>query len=676
MAWHRLRGNKSSSSGDVHIGLGISSQITPDRGEVGGQWDSPVCWSAVGGRMVDGELTRRRKMTSAEIGEWGSWLAEWSCRGRSVTVWGWGIGRALILLGLPAMIEAGELRISWDSIPRKRKDGSYPPSKIERGLLVLDDPPTILQFRHAGGARVEFRDLRNYFRHAGPEMAEHVGCHRPRCAGIADDYTLHESSARDWAQYALQSALSLIGWVRENDLGMLRSTIAGQALAAYRHRGMKHEIVMHDVADVQALERAGYFGGQTEVFFRGKITAPTEYDKTIDPDTLPKWSKIKFGPVFRYDINGFFPSIMSSGMFPRKLIAWGDFGGNKSQGVECLDGGCIADVLINTGDRTYPLRHGGFTYYPHGEYWTTLAGDELRDALEHGHVQSVRRWARYDLAPIFCEWMNELWGHRTAAKVMGWRIESDLWKALSNCLYGKFAQLSPEWIDAPEIDLGIPWGKATTIDRVSGSIGEYRSICWRAQRRQERGPRAGSMIAIAAFVTAAARMKITGIRRSMPKGSVYYQGIDSLHVGPAGARWLDESNWVSKTLPGYFKLEGEAESARYFGRADYEFGDERVFAGAKAEAHWEGQRVFTQTVSDRLEATLVRGPGGGVQVRTLTMRGGDSYRYGIEDANGWVHPHVWPLVDQPSSWSDCTSSCAARDDIYTDSSPASGSPLA
>lgn len=672
MAWRKLRGNKSNSSGDVHIGLGVSSQITPDHGEAGGLYDRLVAWGGYGGRLAEGKATRERQERGSAEGEWWNWLSEWCTKGRSITVWGWGIGRALVLLDIAARVESGELLLQWQTKPRKRKDGTTPEPRIERGLLVLDDPPTIVQVRHRYGNRIEFRDCRNYFRHSSTEMAEHLQCFEPFTAGVDDDYSAHFHSALNWAELAYATGHAMVTMVRGHDLGMLRSTIAGQAMAAFRHRGMKHEIVYHDVRRVQELERESYFGGQTEVFFRGKITAPTEHDMSAASPKERPWSKIVFGQVFRYDVNGFFPHVMQTGRFPTKLEQFGNADMRLTPEQMHLDANCIAEVILETQSPRYPVRHGGFTYYPVGKFVTVLAGPELLAAIKNGHAKLVGRWSRYQTAPIFESWIAEVYEMRRTAKCCGLYVEQMFWKNIANCLYGKFAQLTPEWVDAPDFDSGKPWGSTTTLDQTTGATNEYRSICWRTQRRTERGPKESSLIAIAAFVTAAARNRMYEIRSSMPDKSVYYQGIDSLHVNRTGAQWLDEAGLVAPDVLGFFKLEGEANSAQYFGRADYQFGSERVFAGAKAEAHWEGQRYFTQSTYDKLDVALVRGPGGGVRVQSLTLRGGDSYRYGAQAPDGWVYPLAFPLADQSSNPSDCTPSCAAIDATATASSPEIG----
>lgn len=654
--WHRLRKNHSTQGGDVHIGLGIAASIGPRADGEPGLVDRLICCSGIGARFEQGQATRERRFSGGSATDFWDWVATWATGRRSITVWAFGMGRALTLLDFASQVEKREFDLYWPSKPRKRKDGSQPPIKIVKGLLCLEDPPTIVVSKHVLGGRVQFLDVRNYYRADAFTLALSLGLVPPRDPKDVDDWARIVLQSDRWSELAFNAARAFLSFVRKNDLGAIRTTIAAQSLAAFRHRGMKHDIVFHDDQNVQELERASYFGGQAEVYFRGRIIPPSEQSSGEILDELAEQIPEVKGPVYRLDCNGLFPYVMQCGEFPSKLLASNCRTGIKASDGRDLGPDCIAEVLVSTADYVFPFRKSPPTLYPVGLYWTTLAGKELAKAIDLGLVTAVRRWAQYKMEPLFSDWVAELWAERQAAKDSGEAVESDLWKLLLNCLYGKFGQLSPRWIDVDDCDLGFAWGLANTLNLTNGAVRRFRSICWRIQELVPRLPKKNSSIAISAFVTAAARVYMQDVRRSLPVLSLYYQGIDSLHVAEHGKEHMQESGLISAGDLGKFKVETVAESAQYWSRSDYQFGKERVYCGAKAQAKWDGAHAFSQIMGEKFEVALVRGPGQSLKVASVTIRAPGEYKTGNVDPYGWVRPPVEYCPEPYDCKSDCTSS--------------------
>lgn len=670
MPWHKMRGNAGESAGSVHIGIGICSQIVPGDSEFRASREELLCIAAVGGRLEAGGFTREREIKPCDSLEFWDWLATWARCRRSVTIWGWGIGRALALLDICGQIEAGEFKLEWTSKGKRRADGTKAPPKVVKGMLCLEDPPTIVSARHALGAIFRFQDLRNFFRCEARALAKYLRLDFPPPYRVDDDWQRAASHASQWSKIASSAARALVSFVRSNDLGVFRGTIAGQALGSFRHRGMKHEIVAHDVAHVQDLERGAYYGGQTELWAYGPLALAGNGQASLlaDPPTVGVDRPI--GPVYKLDVNALFPYVMMRGNYPSKLIAWSYETTFGNPPLELKGADLVAEVLLDSPKQTYPRRTVGPTVYATGQFWTRLAGPELHRALRGGHVREFGRWAQYDLAPLFAGWMKELYENRLDAKRAGNDVEAEIWKGLANCLYGKFGQLSPRWVDATDVDLGKPWGLSSTIDVATNKMRVFRSINWRVQEMVERRPKANSLVAISAFITSAARVYMDDLKAIVPRGALYYQGIDSLHVHAAGMRELDRAGMLHADRMGALKPQGSADNVAYYGRCDYQFGAERVLAGAKADCDWVGAHAFSQTAVDRFDAVLARGPGAKILVRSITYRGGKDYQQGCVMPLGWVTPIKLDAPLYPYDTSAATSSCPASDCSAMPSSPA------
>src|SRR5262249_25560767 len=112
----------------------------------------------------------------------------------------------------------------------------------------------------------------------------------------------------------------------------------------------------------------------------------------------------------------------------------------------------------------------------------------------------------------------------------------------------------------------------------------YRSIGWQVQKQMERTVRPQSFYAIAAFVTAAARARMDGLRTIAGKDNVYYQGVDSLIVNSAGYQQLCTAGEVCDNTLGKLRLQYRSNYGMIRGISDYQIGDRVVLSSRAAQA--------------------------------------------------------------------------------------------
>ena len=169
-----------------------------------------------------------------------------------------------------------------------------------RGLLVIDDPPSVVQLRsRRGGGLLTLLDSRNWgFREAAPGKDGEI-------PGPA------EAAARLFDWWA--------GWikvVREEELGSLATGAASQAWRAFRRRFNAAGVRLHRDQEVLDLERAAHFGGRVEAHFLGRVqrddtlTAVNRAGKKSDPLLLVP------GPIEQYDANALYTWIASCCLMP------------------------------------------------------------------------------------------------------------------------------------------------------------------------------------------------------------------------------------------------------------------------------------------------------------------------------------------------------------------------
>lgn len=541
---------------------------------------------------------------------------------------------------MPEEFEHGELSIDWPRSKRENKDSdSDNPSR--RAAVCIESPPTIIAARVGQTqGRVVIVDTLNWFNCPLGQLGLAAGLEKlPMPEWDAGDEEWFRYCQRD-TEIVFRTFVELIRWVKTNDMGMFRYTGPSQAIAAYRHRFMEHEILVHDNLPIKVVERSGYFGGRFECFRLGSITET----------------------VHQLDANALFPSVMVRNNFPIALDSyslgyrWQDFPPD-------IDPRCaIAEVELETNDPQFPYRHERGVIYPTGTFRTTLVGPELAVAVQTGKVISCRSWASYRMEPIFTKWVNSLWDMRRKYQQEGNKLYEQFVKMLMNSLYGKFGQRSPEWEPVPERMDALPWMTWADYNSVTGERTVYRSFGYEVQRQKQNDERhhaemhvtnwdsqatrygAGeidkSFVAVSAFVTAYARLAMNRLRRLAGQDNIYYQGVDSLVVNNEGRERLLVAGQLHQTDLGKLKLQLSANHGEIVGCSDYRIGDKLVIAGlSRSRILDAGSQRLQRTFSAKEH--LFRGYASSEVIEEITeWRKHQDYWKGTPQDDGTVLPLV------------------------------------
>jgi len=518
------------------------------------------------------------------------------------------------------------------------------------GIKVLECPPFILgaKFPETQG-RVVFVDSLNWFPQSLASLGESAGIPKfPMPAFEECDETWFRYCERD-SQIVFTTFVELIKWVADNDMGMFRYTAPAQAMSAYRHRFMTHKIFIHDNAEIKQLERRAYFGGRTEVFRMGKVG-------TI---------------IHQLDVNALYPSVMADGYFPCRLKR-SEIRLEYLPMLPDLDwDSSIAEVALSTPEPLFPIRTPNVIIYPTGEFRTTLAGAELGYAKHHGYIRGVRSWAEYDVAPLFADWVAELWAMRSLYRRESNTLYAEFSKKLMNSLYGKFGQLAHEWVESADEIAAEPWSSWTVLDMTTGKRTRYRSVGWDVQRQidrrvftvrkaieqgietteltEESAELEGTFPAISAFVTAAGRMRMNNLRSMAGHRNVFYQGVDGLMVTSEGLRNLDAKGQLGTTELGLLRLELSTDDGEIFGCSDYTLADKVVLAGrARTWFDHESGELLQRKFS--IANHLFRGVNlDAVQEQDLPWKRTSRYCKGVVQPDGWVVPFELAAAPLPAT---------------------------
>ena len=456
-----------------------------------------------------------------------------------------------------------------------------PPMGWKLTRAIIESPPIILRWK---GERCSILclDTLNWFRFPLSKLGERLGIDKL-------PFPSENASSEDWDTYCRRDVEVLHRTVRSwlqfidvNDLGGFAPTLASQALRSFRHRFMEHEIFFDDCAPALKLSREALHGGRTEAFKIGKVE----------------------GPIYCYDVNSMYPAMMRANLFPIRLVTR-TARATVSDIVNWLDNGCIiARVKLETDEPIYAHFTGEKLVFPIGRFTATLTTPELRLALKRGDLKVCEEMAIYKHACIFTTFVDELYRLRLEVKAKGDDVFTYMFKILMNSLYGKFAQRGKVWETVGKSDLD-EFGMETVIDYPEGTVHEFRRFAGIRQElmRDEEGSE--SFPAIAAHVTAYARLKLWELIVMAGRENVFYCDTDSLYVNTAGADRLDSE--VDNDRLGGLKLEKTFPSGHIYGAKDYLFGEQRKCKGVRAKARWVEPNRVEQQMWPSLTGLLRRG---------------------------------------------------------------------
>lgn len=349
-------------------------------------------------------------------------------------------------------------------------------------------------------------------------------------------------------------------FLNDHDLGNFALTRASQSMHAFKHRFMKHEIVIHDDERIIELERSAYFGGRVEAFYIGE---------------LPEDDYVSL------DINSMYPYVMQDNMYPIQFIDY-----RENYPIKELDWVlnkymAIAEVELETDEPAYAKRQEGKLIFPVGKFTTGVSTPGLIYAHKKGHLRAVHKIALYRGARVFNEWVKEIYPLKAKYKEEKNQIYVQIVKILLNSLYGKFGQTEP----IEEKKTNIDFNSYYRISGVSLVTGEHITETYLMNKQiYTSGSKSSknAFVSIPAHVTEYARFLLWDIMKQVGLHNVLYIDTDSIKIPK---RVLANLKYpIDKTRLGALELEYEFTSGAIFGAKDYRIGDKVTLKGIPKKA--------------------------------------------------------------------------------------------
>jgi hypothetical protein len=482
--------------------------------------------------------------------------------------------------------------------------------------FLITEPHKFMMRWSKPGRHVWILDSANLFPLPLSKLAESLGMVKGQVDfDTVSDPELAEYCKNDVA-ILMEALRQWVCFVHQQNLGKFSLTLASQAFAAYRHRFMPAPIYIHTRKPVVDIERLSYFGGRVECFRLGELPEQAYY---------------------MLDVNSLYPHVMQAGEFPTKYAGIYVRPPLSLLSLFVQNYTVAAEVRVETAVPLVPYRTAKDLLWPTGEFATTLIGDELVEALRCGIVKEVERVVCYDRAPIFREYVNELYPKRRLFESEGNPAFAFFCKLLLNSLYGKFGQRARGWKKIGDCEPDrIEFTRWLDADHKAYSVRYLGGI---VEALMDLGNSRNTFVAIAASVSAAARMHLWRLMQTVPSGHLYYVDTDSLLVDQTGLDAL--RGQISETGElGKLKVQGEATHVVIRGPKSYIFGDTVKQKGVPAAALQTGPNTWEYTQWQSLDGSVHDGVSGEVRQRKVVKQLATHYRKGTVNEEGRVAPFV------------------------------------
>lgn len=403
-------------------------------------------------------------------------------------------------------------------------------------------------------------------------------------------------------------------FLRENDLGNFSQTLASQSFAAFRHRFMPVPICIHTNPHAVALEREAYHGGRTEAFYIGVLPEATYY---------------------YMDVNSMYPSVMQTEEYPRKLIGFRRNISTKMLGKLLEDYCIIARVTLDTHENAFSTVYNNRLVFPVGRFVTTLSTRELRYALENGFIAAIDEVAIYEKAILFRDYVDFFYTSRMKYKKEGNAEFAQCCKLMLNCLYGKFGQRQEVYtkvkdVESDEVKM---W---TEFDLTDNKFHSYRLLNRVLEEKTGFEEGFNSFVAVAAHVSADARMKLWEYMKKVGLNNVYYVDTDSIFTNETGYR--NATLFLRDGELGYLSVKRSDTTLAIYGAKDYKFGSDQVIKGIRKGAAYLGDNRYKQ---DKFQGLLGAWRAGRLDrqiIQSVEKKLSRIYHKGVVAGNGLVAP--------------------------------------
>ena len=482
------------------------------------------------------------------------------------------------------------------------------------GFFVAEPSAFIFEFISKQG-RIKLVDTMNYYKTSLKQIGKIVDLPKMDMPDFSD-------TNKKWIPYCMRdteicaaAVERIMHFIKDNALGTFTLTIPSQAMRAYRHRFMQTKIKIAKNSQVVKQEIAAYHGGRCEAFHIGKIEEK---------------------PIYVLDVNSMYPYVMKEYEYPIEFLGFC----NARDPEELLSlshkYAVIADLHFHTTKPALPYVHDKLLF-PVGSWRGTYTTPEVQWLCNNAAIDRIYSILLYRKAAIFDKYVEFFITVKNQAKKEKNLVEYQIAKLFLNSLYGKFGQRIGKYEKIAE-DPIIKWGKEEVFVPATFEQKTRYILNHVVYEQQERKVSRNSNIAIAAHITAYARMWLWQLIEKAVRENVYYCDTDSLFVNKKGL--VNVSKLLSNNKLGMLKVEDICNSLEIIGAKMYIKNGHRKFKGVPYKAIPISDRRFVYNEFVQFKTKLRRGDLNTQYIVKKVKYLKDRYDKGVVRPDG----HVDPLV--------------------------------
>lgn len=327
------------------------------------------------------------------------------------------------------------------------------------------------------------------------------------------------SSQKAWWEYCendvrilYTAASQLIEFVRSEDLGNWQPTGAGMAFATWRHKFLKHSILVHNNEDALKAERKAMHTGRAEAWRHGRLIGD-------------QWTEV--------DLRQAYVHIARDTELPTKL-KWHEGALTLAQYRNlCRRFRVLARVHVQTTVPSVPVYSQGRTIWPVGSFDTWLWDCECDSAIASADSVKISEAYVYTKAPVLSEWAR--WVLEVQERADGHVPDTvrRYVKHSGRTLIGRIALRTAQWAvwgTNPEGEAGISY----VVDSETGVVNRLMHVGDRTMIEEARIEGQDSLPQITGYITARCRVLLWEAMGVAGYDNIAHVDTDSLLVNAAG----------------------------------------------------------------------------------------------------------------------------------------------
>lgn len=463
-------------------------------------------------------------------------------------------------------------------------------------------------------ANLTMVDLASVWPTSLQEIGKWFGMAKTKLPDDTDDDAAWERRCQSDVDITVKAVTTYLDWLESADMGNWQLTGAGQSWAAFRHRWMTHQMLVHADEDALAMERRAMWTGRCEAYWHG----------TMLRQVIHEW-----------DLATAYARVARDAQLPVRLV--GPASGTHARSI--MDGksgyAVLAECTVDTPYPVVPTSHEDRIIWPVGRFDTTLWDVEIREAVDAGATVTLHNGYVYKTEPALAVWAD--WVLDTVANKSGdtppWLLA--LARHWGRTLPGRFAMRYTTWGEWGEAPLPAT-ERRTLIDEIEGATYDIMHIGTQVWRETGTEEWSQSMPAITGYIMAICRVKLWRIINALPREAVLYVDTDSILVTD---RWRETVDTLARSDIGAgLRLKKSWDGFAIYGPRQIITGERVRVAGVPIRAQRVDRHSFAGEVWESLDVALKSGRSNVVRTSDRVWRptGVDRRRNG--PAIGWTEP--------------------------------------